>query len=1850
MKSHAQHIGGVKTEFTTTGTAGYSLTRGQELIWLGQQLSPDKPLYNMVFTFEFNRHIDYQKFKQAFAHTVKQNEGLRNLFGIYDQSPRQYIVEQLDYEFKLVEFDTDPDPIASSQTWIDQQKLKKLQLNECCFDSHLLKLSEQHYIWYLNQHHLITDVWSASLVFKSVVKAYFELEQQLKPSADSTLPIRQYHQFEHQYRQQHGGIDTDESTPHKPVAFHFYGRSFQADEGKTKRLKYVFNAAQDGGLRTLAASKNIAGFSQALTQFNIYLTVLCAYLNRVSNLSTVTIGVPVHNRTQRTHQKMIGLFIELFPVTVDIDDKATFEDLYKSVSAASQALLQQAGPGLSTGEMSKQFNVVLNYIHIEFDNQHSIADKIQWVHCDYSDPAHALRVHICQFDTHQPAHLLFDINQALWQNALQPDIAAHFMRLLDAFISNPTQQFSKVDLSSDQDKAFLLTEYNKLPGPPGQSKIIIELFRQSVSNQPHRTAVIDDGQTYSYAEVDKLSNRLCAELISADISSGDLVGIHLQRSIELIVAILAVLKTGAAYIPLEQNLPKARIDYIANQSGLKLILTEDHLSNRLTTLNLNFRPINLHNLASMHQDPYCPRTQVDHSHTAYVMYTSGSTGQPKGVIISHQALYAYISWAIKHYIQDQAKVFPLHSSIGFDLTVTSIFVPLCSGGTIRTYKADGHSIDLSIIDVIEENEVDIVKLTPAHLELIDTEALASSRIQAFIVGGEDFKTTLAKRIHTRFDGNIKLFNEYGPTEATVGCMIHQFNPAIDHDHSVPIGIPAEHTRIYLLDDGLNPLPNGVTGEIYISGCSLAEGYLNHADLTAESFLQDPFYPDRKMYKTGDLARFGENNKLVYLSRKDDQYKIRGIRVEKAEIENALNQHPQINACHLSYLKAESIKFNEIKHCERCGIASNYPNLRFDQNGVCNLCLEFQRYHDKAQQYFSNMDDLHQLLQRHTAKKTGDYDCLMLLSGGKDSTYALYQLSLMGLSIYAMTLDNGFISDSAKTNISRTVKQLGIDHEFATTSAMNDIFAESLKLHCSVCYGCFKTIYTLALRIAKDKGIPCIVTGLSRGQFFETRLTKESFDTHRFDPAQIDNEVLNARKIYHRINDTVTQRIAGDMFNDDTIFEQISFVDFYRYCDVSLSEIYRFLEHEVPWIRPEDTGRSTNCLINDTGIYYHKQLQGYHNYALPYSWDVRLGLKTRQQAMDELDDVIDVRSVIDNLKKIGITETDTLTDAQSDALVMYYVSERQISSRELRDFLSQHLVTNIIPRYFIRLKELPLTVNGKIDNDQLPDPKKQSRNDDVPLIQASTSHEKTLASIFSQVLQHQKISIHDNYFDLGGDSIKAIQIAAQAGQFGLKIKPGQMFDHQTIKELATVISNDDKFQASQSAIEGVAELTPIQRWFFKQPESARSVFNHSVHLELNKNIPAEQVQLVINKLIEHHDALRHCYTSRADGLKQSVTAELTESKLKQIVANDEISEQLLAETEQALHQSININNGPLIACALITGRYTPKSQLILVIHHLAVDAVSWQILLDDFDLLVKQIHLRQELLLPLKTTAFLDWANFLSQYKNNPIHTTALEKLPDVSQHHPVIVRAEQPAKTETVFDTYVMELPQALCQRLTTKPAIDDKKIPLHKTLLAGLAYCLSKFCKQDSLCINVESHGRYDLDEQINITRTLGWFTSINPICLTVKSGVTDRPLKDLIKQIDDQSELVFHRFIDSQYAAIDQTDFYSNVLFNYFGQHLTGAYQEFFITRPLAFTRSKQTQLQHAIELNIFDSDQSLRIECSYDPAYVFESTLSQLLDQYLVELESLCVNTNTKTANNFNIDSLTDSDLAAIQRQLK
>ncbi len=1387
--------------------AGSELTVSEQLIWTGQRLDPAAPLYNMALAIEIATAIDVPAFLLAFQRLVDETDALRTSFVETNGHPRRVVRQGVPGQVELLCLPDREVDDASVTAILEARTRRAFVLDDVLFDCCLIERGPERFVWYLNQHHLITDAWSVGVLHRRMSALYESaVEKRLDGAqhghgAPPATTFPQFDAFVAHQRSLHGSARLTRALANWDAArgsrnVPLYGDA-SSGSGRTQRVRVRLGPERTAALRAAAKLPPFRALTPEQAQFQLFATLLLAWLHRVSDSEAVSIGTPWHNRSTAAFRDTAGLFIELFPLRATIDDDETFASLGAKVAAETLEVMRHVVPGASASPGSRTFGVVLNYITARLGGFAGAPVRADWIHSGHGDRDHRVRLQVHDFDLAGGPVLDFDLDDTAFGPLEREWAVRHFLALLDALVADPAGEIGSVRLTTWDEEATFAPRGIASASPAS----VLSLIRESMRSSPDAIAVRDGARIVTYAELDAAAERLGCQLREAGVAPESVVGIALERSAEMVVAILGVLAGGGGFVPLDPAYPDSRLGFLAKDAGAGLVITSADMADRVRSWGaepfvIPSRQATDDNRAARDDDR--PRDSL-----AYVLYTSGSTGQPKGVEVTHGSLADYVAWAARRYADGQQLAWPLFTSPAFDLTLTSIFVPLASGGTILVYPNDVGASAVLVRRVFEDNRADVVKLTPSHLALLRDLDLSRSRVRRLIVGGEDLTRATALALHTALGGRVEILNEYGPTEATVACMLHRFDPVTDTRASVPIGRPSDNARSHVLDAAGHPVPRGVAGEICIGGPRVARGYRGRPDLTATAFVPDPLGGADRLYRTGDVGRWLPHGTLEYLGRRDSQVKVHGVRIELGEIEAALAAHPSVDAC-VAQMAVTARSDREVR-CIRCGLEGMHPEARIDEDGVCAVCRRFEQERERVGRYFGSMDDLRATLAEARADATGEHDCLMLYSGGKDSTYALSRLVELGAHPLVFLFDNGFISGQAKENVRRVAESLGLELVVGETPAMPAIFADSLARFSNVCNGCYKTIYTMAMNLAVSRGIRHIVTGLSRGQIFETRLA----DLYRrgvYEPEAVDRVILEARKAYHRMDDAVSRSLDVRIFETDAVLDRVRFIDFYRYCDASLEEILDYLARHTPWIRPSDTGRSTNCLINQAGIYVHKAERGFHNYAMPYSWDVRLGHKRREAVVTELDDALDPGAIRDMLARVGYQPK---ASAPNDVrLVAYYTSRDEIPPSELRRFLEQSLPRDVIPAAFVRLERIPLAASGKVDRAALPQPESLRPTLADVFVAPRTETERVLSELWSDVLDVRPIGLHDDFFELGGDSMQCIQIVAAARGRGLAFAPRDLFVHPTIAGLAAVTSRLDERAAPPAAAASDEELAEL----------------------------------------------------------------------------------------------------------------------------------------------------------------------------------------------------------------------------------------------------------------------------------------------------------------------------------------------------------------------------------------------------------------------------------------------------------
>jgi amino acid adenylation domain-containing protein len=625
--------------------------------------------------------------------------------------------------------------------------------------------------------------------------------------------------------------------------------------------------------------RQLCGRNEALT-FTVLLTALKICLHRYTGAEDIIVGTSIHER----HSEVSSIN-KVLVLRNQVRADATVKQLLQDVKATlSEAYANQKFPfeslvKLLAVEQARNRTPLLNVVAIldtEFQRE-NVRHLMNDVTVVFTIKDESITIGV-------------EYNPDLFLTETIELFGYHLKMTLNDVLFNTDAQVSRLDLLTGAKKREMLFDFNETQSDYPQDKNIAQLFAEQAARTPDRIAVADGQQSLTYRELNARANQLAHSLVRHGVRPGILVGIYLEHSVQTIVALLAVLKAGGGYVPLDTHHPKARLSFIFKDAAFPILLTEQRLLDLLPESEAKSICLDADWDEVVSESADNPTPVATPADIAYVIYTSGSTGEPKGVRIRHDSLVNYVWWAAQVYLQGEDLDFPLYSSLAFDLTVTSIYTPLVTGNRVVVYRQQGR--EPALFDILRDNQVGVLKLTPSHLALIKEHDNSRSRIKRLIVGGEALETALAAQIQKSF-GGVEIFNEYGPTEATVGCMIYRYDSETDRRSFVPIGRPAANTQIYLLDDELQPVAENIVGELYISGDGLAVGYLNRDEQTRARFVNHPSIPDRKMYRTGDLARRLPEGIIEYVGRRDEQVKFHGHRVELNEICSALNKHPQV---------------------------------------------------------------------------------------------------------------------------------------------------------------------------------------------------------------------------------------------------------------------------------------------------------------------------------------------------------------------------------------------------------------------------------------------------------------------------------------------------------------------------------------------------------------------------------------------------------------------------------------------------------------------------------------------------------------------------------------------------------------------------------------------------------------------------------------------------------------------------------------------------------------------------------------------------------------------------------------------
>ena len=891
------------------------LSFAQERLWFLDQLDPANAAYNIARALRLKGVLDRRALAHGFDKIVRRHEILRTVFPCVDGRPMQQVLTRSKIDVSVIDLGRLPRPQRRVETSrvLSEESGAPFQLERGpLIKARLIRLGKAEHVLVLVAHQIICDGWSINLLLREWAMLYrsfvagkaFRLpelkiqygdyaarqrERFATPAAADPLAY-----WRGRLQNSSAGIGLVTDRP-RPAVQSFHGA----------RLSLTVPATLVRRLKTL-------GRKRRATPFMVLMAAFKALLWRYTSQDDISVGFPAANRSDRDVESLIGFFVNTLVLRTDLSGNPSFHELLDRVSEHCRgALAHQHLPfdklvedlqrqrDLSRNPLFQVAFAYQNYPAAEFRVPQL---KVESLELESTTAKFDLTLSLTEMGSSLRGFI--EYSSDLFDRPTMARMARHFMTLLRGIAAHPDEPLASLPLLTQAGRRRLLVEWNSTDSRYPRQLCIHQLFEAQAQRSPRAVAVEWEGRRLTYAELNGRANQLARFLQKLGIGPEQLVGVCLERSLEMVIALLAVLKAGAAYLPLDPKYPRERMAFMLDDARVSVLIAQKSLESlvedgrcrmedsdsRSPTLDRQIKVVCLDGDAAViaRQSAKNPVIHIGSKNLAYVIYTSGSTGAPKGVAIEHKNAVAFLQWAKKVFTRSELSGVLASTSICFDLSIFELFMPLCCGGKI--ILADDA---LAVADLLERRDITLINTVPSVM----SEVLAAGRLPPSVrtvnLAGEPLKPELVQLLYAT--GTVgKVYDLYGPSETTTYSSFTLRAAG----SKATIGRPIANSKIYLLDPALQPVPVGVPGEIFIGGAGVARGYLRRPELTADKFLPDPFSEKNsaRMYRTGDFARFSPDGSIEFLGRADNQVKIRGYRVELGEIEAALAQHPGVHDC------------------------------------------------------------------------------------------------------------------------------------------------------------------------------------------------------------------------------------------------------------------------------------------------------------------------------------------------------------------------------------------------------------------------------------------------------------------------------------------------------------------------------------------------------------------------------------------------------------------------------------------------------------------------------------------------------------------------------------------------------------------------------------------------------------------------------------------------------------------------------------------------------------------------------------------------------------------------------------------
>ncbi len=894
----------------------FPLTYGQRALWFLHQTAPESAAYNVAFSANIFSDINQTVFTEALTYLHNRHPALRFRFKDNAGQPEQFIVDSSEVDFDLIVAEGWSDEDLDAAVKLKYTQPFNLNDQQAPFRVRLFKRSQQAYLLLMVFHHIVGDGWSLWLILEELAQIYASLIQGQDPKLASSPAAYKKFALAQVARVKSGEVEQDWvywrdkfSTPpallNLPVKRPFPAqRSYQ---GKSAAIR--IDNKKVARLKILAAE-------QGVTLYTLLLATYQLLLHRCSGQHQVCVGTPLAGRDDDAYSSVVGYFVNPLPLLSEVNAQSTVSDFIKASRQEVLSAMRHQGfplplvlerlpldrdssrpPLFQAAFVFQQLQKAQQLLDVNSSEQ--AGDKVvDWGGLKLAP--HTLHQQEGQFDLslelmEAGSDLIGSLkfNTDVFDLSDGQRLVDYYLNILDALPEYLDENIHDLPLLNADYQQQLLVDWNATQHSYPDS-LVPSLLSEQAAKTPDNIALVFAQQSLTYAQLEQRSNRLAHYLTEQGVSTESLIAVCMQRSLELVISLHAIVKAGGAYIPLDPDYPQERLDYMIENSAAQYCLSQQNLSNKLN--NFTGQRIVIETLEStLKQQPdHAPDNNLHPDNIAYIIYTSGSTGQPKGVANSHQALANRLNWMQRSYPLDQHDTVLQKTPYSFDVSVWEFFWPLMTGAKLIIAKPEGHKDSHYLAQLIQQQHINTLHFVPSMLQAFieEPEAKKCTNLKRIICSGEALPNSLNKQIN-RVLPHSTLYNLYGPTEAAIDVSAWTCQSSDNHTSTVAIGKPIDNIQLYILDEQLQTVPIGVAGELYIAGIALARGYHHQAPLTAERFIPNPYGQGDRLYRTGDICKYREDGVIDYLGREDGQIKLRGFRIELGEIEAVLNQHRDI---------------------------------------------------------------------------------------------------------------------------------------------------------------------------------------------------------------------------------------------------------------------------------------------------------------------------------------------------------------------------------------------------------------------------------------------------------------------------------------------------------------------------------------------------------------------------------------------------------------------------------------------------------------------------------------------------------------------------------------------------------------------------------------------------------------------------------------------------------------------------------------------------------------------------------------------------------------------------------------------